>query len=200
MLLFHEPSRSEIDNFIAAQTETSFTYKDVGATKGAVPSGGSNLPSGYVIDHHCVQLGSGIVTFERASQAIRSWKMFEFDWLQLCWPDTPMQIDKVVAVIANHFGLWSLNACRIVYVIDDHRDTDRFARVGLAYGTLVEHAESGEERFMVEFDRETQLVHYDILAFSRPNQFAAKLGYPIARALQKRFALDSMSAMQRNMT
>src|SRR5262245_46391050 len=41
-------------------------------------------------------------------------------------------------------------------------------RHGFASGTLPAHAESGEERFIVEWDRADGGVWYDILAFSRP--------------------------------
>jgi len=40
-------------------------------------------------------------------------------------------------------------------------------------------------------------VWYDILAFYRPQQLLAQLGYPFARRLQKRFARDSAAAMLR---
>ena len=68
-------------------------------------------------------------------------------------------------------------------------------RFGFAYGTMAEHAESGEERFTVEWDRDEDTVWYDILAFSRPRQMLARLGYPLSRLLQKRFAEDSKAAM-----
>ena len=70
-------------------------------------------------------------------------------------------------------------------------------RFGFAYGTLPEHAESGEERFTVEWHEEDDTVWYDIVAFSRPQQLPARLGYPLARRMQKRFARDSAAAMQR---
>lgn len=70
-------------------------------------------------------------------------------------------------------------------------------RFGFAYGTLSEHAESGEERFTVEWHEQDDAVWYDILAFSRPQQLLARLGYPFARRLQKRFARDSAAAMLR---
>ena len=47
-------------------------------------------------------------------------------------------------LLARALGLWVLNACRIVYVIEEDGPLRRFA---FAYGTLPEHAESGEERF-----------------------------------------------------
>jgi uncharacterized protein (UPF0548 family) len=56
-------------------------------------------------------------------------------------------------------------------------------------------AESGEERFTVEWNREDDSVGYDILAFSHPLQTLARLGYPLSRLLQKRFAEGSKTAM-----
>jgi uncharacterized protein (UPF0548 family) len=109
-------------------------------------------------------------------------------------PETPIQSGQVVAVIARLLGLWWLNACRIVYVVDEQGPVQRS---GFAYGTLPEHAESGEERFTVEWHEADDAVWYDILAFSRPHQLLARLGYPFARRLQKRFARDSAAAMQR---
>src|SRR5262249_59558205 len=70
-------------------------------------------------------------------------------------------------------------------------------RLGFAYGTLPEHAESGEERFTVERHEQDDAVWYDILAFSRPQQLLARWGYLFARRLQKRFARGSAAAMQR---
>ena len=64
-----------------------------------------------------------------------------------------------VAILVHAFGLWSLNACRIVYVMDDHEDAG-VRRFGFAYGTLAEHAESGEERFSVEWNRSDGAVWY----------------------------------------
>ncbi|MGO9272051.1 MAG: DUF1990 family protein [Terriglobia bacterium] len=58
-----------------------------------------------------------------------------------------------------------------------------------------QHPEIGEERFTVEFHPDDQTVWYDIYARSRPHPLA-RLAYPITRALQKRFARDSKSAMQ----
>lgn len=90
--------------------------------------------------------------------------------------------------------MWSLNACRIVYVTEETGETERF---GFAYGTLPDHVESGEERFWVELDHRDDSVWYDLLAFSRPNRLAVKLGFFYARILQRRFAADSHRAMAR---
>ena len=71
------------------------------------------------------------------------------------------------------------------------------SRFGFAYGTLPDHAGSGEERFLVEWDRASGEVWYDILAFSRPHWLLTRLGYPYMRRLQKRFGRESAAAMVR---
>jgi uncharacterized protein (UPF0548 family) len=97
-----------------------------------------------------------------------------------------------VAVLVHHFGFYSLNAARIVYVVDEDGPTARF---GFAYGTLMEHAERGEERFTVEWNRSEDQVWYSIVAFSVPNKVLARVGYPLSRILQKRFGEGSKTAM-----
>jgi uncharacterized protein (UPF0548 family) len=118
--------------------------------------------------------------------------MFNMPWIRLFWPNTPIQVGSDVAVLVHHFGFCSLNAARIVYVVDEDGPIARF---GLAYGTLTEHAERGEERFMVEWNRSDDQVWYSILAFSAPNKPLAKLGYPLSRMLQRRFGEGSKAAM-----
>ena len=148
-------------------------------------------PAGFNVDHNRIVIGSGESDFERAKTAIRNWEMFNFSWTKLCWPDTPIEAGRTVAIVVRHIGFYSLNACRIVYTIDEG---DRF---GFGYGTLSEHAETGEERFSVEFYHKTGEVTYDLYAFSKPNQLFARVGYPLSRYLQKRFAVESKAAMYR---
>ena len=119
--------------------------------------------------------------------------MFEMRWIELCWSGIPIEPGSDVAVLVSHFGFWSLNGCRIVYVVKEGGPVEKF---GFAYGTLSDHGEIGEERFTVEYDTGNQSVWYDLLAFSRPGS-VARLAYPFARALQKRFARDSKAAMQK---
>ncbi len=95
--------------------------------------------------------------------------------------------------MVRHFGFWSLNACRVVYVVEDETSNGR--RYGFAYGTLSDHAEKGEERFTVEWNLEDDAVWYDILAFSRPRKYLALMAYPLSRSLQRRFAVASKTAM-----
>lgn len=91
-------------------------------------------------------------------------------------------------------GVWWRNHCRIAYVVDESGHISRF---GFAYGTLPGHVESGEELFLIEWDRNTNSVSYQILAFSRPKHLLTRLGYPLVRRNQKRFGRDSATAMFR---
>jgi len=186
MYLMGKPVADEIRAFLAAQKDQPFSYAHVGASR-------ERPPHGYTVDHNRVRLGEGPDAFERAVKAIREWKMFAMPWVQLCWPDTPIEEGATVAVLVRHLGFWSLNAARIVYVLEENGADRRF---GFAYGTLLEHGERGEERFTVEFHAKDQSVWYDVCAFSRPN-LLARLGYPLARYLKKRFARDSKAAMQK---
>ncbi len=191
-LLFRltSPSEAEIRSFISKQKDSFFSYPEIGAAATAVPAG-------YNVDHHRVLLGLGEATWQRAVEAIRAWRMFSMPWVNLHSSSAPIQVGTDVAVSVHHFGFYSLNACRIVYIVDDDDPVKRF---GFAYGTLVEHAESGEERFTVEWNRDDDRVWYDILAFSRPRQMLARLGYPLSRALQKKFANGSKLAMLQSVT
>jgi uncharacterized protein (UPF0548 family) len=187
MLSLRKPSAAWLQDFLAEQAKLDFTYPAVGATA-AVP------PAGYVVDRTRIKLGEGAETFLVAKAALERWEHFRLGWVETWPPDTPIQTSQVVAVVARLFGLWCINACRIVYVVNEEGPVKRF---GFAYGTLPEHAESGEERFTVEWHEKDHAVWYDIVAFSRPGQLLTRLGYPVVRRVQKRFARDSAAAMQK---
>jgi uncharacterized protein (UPF0548 family) len=183
MFLVRHPSDQRIRSFISAQQQSQLSYNPSGLTR-------DSLPAGYNVDHNRVRLGTGVECFNAAVAAITQWKMFDLGWVRLCWDDTPIEPGANVAIVVHHLGFWSINACRIVYVIDEP------GRYGFAYGTLAQHAEIGEERFMVEWNRQDDSIWYDILAVSKPGPLA-RFGYPYARRLQKRFARDSKRAIQR---
>ena len=185
LFCLHTPAADEIREFIRQQRLSVFSYSEVGASA-------NELPNHYYVDRNRILLGRGEATWHRAVEAIRGWQMFSMPWIRLYWPTTPIQVGRDVAVLVHHFGFCSLNAARIVYVVDEGGPIARF---GFAYGTLIEHAERGEERFTVEWNRSDDRVWYSILAFSVPNKALAKLGYPLSRMLQGKFAEGSKAAM-----
>ena len=185
MVSLRRPSTETIRGFLTVQSKLGFTYTAVGATA-------SLPPADYVVDHTRIKLGQGEEVFMKAKAALGRWQQFRLGWVEAWSPETPIQTGEVVAVIARNLGLWWLNACRIVYVVDEEEPIQRY---GFAYGTLPDHAETGEERFLVERDRASGEVWYDILAFSRPHLLLTRLGYPFVRRVQKRFGRESAAAM-----
>ncbi len=185
MVSLRKPSGESLRSFLATQAKLPFTYSAVGATA-------KTPPSGYVVDHTRIKLGEGEAVFQSAIAAMKRWEHFRLGWAEAWSPETPIQPGEVVAVMGWAMGLWWLNACRIVYVVDESGPISKF---GFAYGTLPSHVESGEERFLIKWDRGENSVWYDIVAFSKPNHFLARLGYPFVRRVQKRFGRDSAAAM-----
>ena len=182
MFTTREPGEREIAEFIASQRELPFTYSEVGATN-TMP------PAGYNLDHNRVQLGNGEAVYRHAVEALKQWQQFDLGWVTIVPRGVLVEVGAIVAVKARAFGTWSLNTCRVVYVIDEPR------RFGFAYGTLPDHVERGEERFLIEWLADDS-VWYDILAFSRPQPPLVKLSSPLARRLQKQFARDSLKRMK----
>lgn len=173
--------------FLSEQAGFDFTYTDVGSTAGTPPTG-------YVIDHTRIQLGSGESVFRAAQDALENWQQFQLGWVS-AWPgNTPLEVGQVVAIMGWAVGFWWLNACRIVYLVDEN-EPGTISRFGFAYGTLPGHVETGEERFLIEWNHSTDQVSYQIDAFSKPNHLLTKIGYPLVRRNQKRFGRDSATAM-----
>jgi uncharacterized protein (UPF0548 family) len=187
MITLRRSSTETIREFLTSQSNLGFSYTAVGATA-------SQPPAGYRLDHTRIKLGEGREVYTKAKAALRRWEQFRLGWLDVGSTETPIRTGEVVVVIARNFGLWWLNACRIVYVVDEPDSTSRF---GFAYGTLPDHAASGEERFLVEWNRESDEVWYDILAFSRPQRLLTRLGHPYVRRVQKRFGRASAAAMMK---
>ena len=189
MFTLGEPSGHDIERFISSQINLPFTYAEVGATRFDPAA----APRGFTLDHNRVRLGYGNEVYERAVQALKAWRQFDLGWVALVPAGVKLEKDAVVAVKARACGTWSLNACRVVYVINEQ---EPLRRAGFAYGTLPDHVERGEERFLIEVDPTDESVWYDILAFSRPRHPLVRASFPVARVLQKRFARDSMAVMK----
>jgi uncharacterized protein (UPF0548 family) len=180
------PSQRTIAAFLAEQSGRAYSYAAVGASRHA------DVPAGFDLDHNRVQLGSGRRAFDAGCAALRRWQMFPAPWTSIHPPDTPLEPGRVVAVLAHAAGVWWLNSCRIVYVLDE---TSPLRRFGFAYGTLPAHVARGEERFSIEWGVD-DVVWYDVRAFSLPQHPLVRLGYPLARRFQRRFARASLASMR----
>jgi uncharacterized protein (UPF0548 family) len=183
MISIRSPNSDHTLGVVASLAGMPFSYPEVGATRG-------DIPSGYNIDQYSTVLGRGDAVFESAKAAIRGWVPFRLDWIRTFSQAEPAR-GVGIAVVARLVGLWWTNVSRVIYMIDE---PDRF---GFAYGTLGHHAEMGEERFLVVRDPDSGEVQYSILAFSRPRLMIARIGYPMSRAAQRKFGSGSLEAMRR---
>lgn len=186
MFLANRPSALVIDRFVEESRNLTLSYTKVGIAQTSA--------AGYDLDDTIVTIGHGREAFERAKAALVAWKHYEFSWVEVLPPTPSVAPGTVVAVLIRHFGFWSLNGCRVVYILGDRSHGPTF---GFAYGTLGNHAERGEEIFEVSHREDTDEVIYRIRAASQPRAVLARAGYPLVRRLQARFRRDSGDAMRR---
>ncbi len=185
MFLARRPSLDTIDRFLRESRDLPLSYDPIGiVTADSVRQD---------IDQATVAIGHGKADFERA-RALMAWKQFDIGWIETFPRDAPVEVGTVVAVLIRHLAFWSLNGCRVVYRVGDETEGARF---GFGYGTLTNHAESGEELFEVFINPQTDEVVYRIRASSRPQATLARVGQPIVRVLQERFRDHSAAAMKR---
>jgi len=185
---FTTPGDDAIRERLAQLSGLPYSYPEVGALEHPV------FPPGYRVDRHRAPLGCGAACYERAKAALQRWEMFNLGWVRLHPATPPIAADTAFGISARFLGVWHLSFCRIAYTVEDKGEVERF---GFGLGTLPGHVLAGEERFSVEWHRADDSVWYHVCAFSRPDQLLSRLGYPIVRQLQKRFARDSHHAMAR---
>ena len=185
MFFLHRPSVKDVERFLSESRDLPLSYEPVGLARAR--------RQGFVLDEQVAVLGSGDAVFARATAALLEWRQFELGWVELVPGPASISPGTVVAVMVRHLGFWSLNGCRVVYQIGLPGDRE----FGCAYGTLTNHAESGEEIFRVSIHPETGEVSYTIRAVSKPRATLARLGYPVVRSLQARFRRDSAAAVRR---
>ena len=185
MFLARRPSGETIERFLLDSQDLPLSYGPVGIVRTETTRHG--------VDEAIVAIGCGKADFERARAALIAWKQFDIGWVDTFPRHAPVAVGTVVAVLMRHLGFWSLNGCRVLYSVGG---PDEAARFGFAYGTLTNHAESGEELFEVFIDSQTNEVMYRIRATSWPQATLARVGQPIVRALQERFRRHSAAAMK----
>jgi len=155
MFLAQRPSAAVIERFLDSSRGQPLSYSPVGIVR--------ERPVKGRLDEQVVAIGTGDDDQLRARVALAAWKQFDLGWVELFPKAAPVEVGTTVAVLARHFGFWSLNGCRIVYLANSSEGERRF---GFAYGTLTNHAESGEELFEVFTDAPSGDVMYRIRAIS----------------------------------
>lgn len=178
------PKTKALDSFITLESAKIYTYPEVGATKT------TETFAHYDNDYNFIELGKGTAIWQKAKVVLQNWQHFPLPWTKIYPNTTELKEGTVVVVMFRLFGIWWRNSARIVYTFDEPN------RFGFAYGTLPGHIEMGEEVFWIEQDK-TGMVSYHIKAFSKPRFWLAKIGYPIARFYQRKFAKESKETMQK---
>jgi uncharacterized protein (UPF0548 family) len=186
MLLLGKPSQEYIRQVLAHQSTLPFSYPEVGASR-------DRVPANYPINYHHSQVGVGEPAFIQVCDALRRWQMYTLPWTEVYWPDTPITAGSTVGVLAGVGGLWTLNISRIIYIVEEGGPIHRY---GFAFGTLPQHVETGEERFIIEWHRHDNSVWYELFAFARPHYILAKIGFPMVPLIQKLFAVQSERAIR----
>ena len=186
MFLARRPTRNVIDRFLRESQDLPLSYGPIGIVR--------TRTADQDVDDVTVTIGRGQADFKRARAGLLAWKQFDIGWVETFPRQAPIAVGTVVAVLIRHLGFWSLNGCRVLYSVGS---PDGAARFGFAYGTLTNHAESGEELFEVFIDPQTDEVIYRIRAISWPHAMLARVGQPIVRVLQERFRDQSVAAMKR---
>ena len=147
-------------------------------------------PGTFAHDRSRSSLGFGDEVFASAKRAFVNWRMFDLGWV--CVVNTAAQIEcqQIIAVEVRALGLWSVNLSRILETVDSE------TQFGFLYSTTDQHIEQGEETFILRRNPETTEVSYELEAVSRPRHLLARLGFPMARFFQHRFARDSHRRMR----
>lgn len=116
--------------------------------------------------------------------------MFDLGWVRVANPQVRIVRDQLIVVAVYTLGLWTVNISRVVDFVD------RPGMFGFVYATTAFHVEEGEERFLIEFDSGSEAVSYTVEAISRPRSNLARIGWPVTRMFQHRFARDSSRRMR----
>lgn len=180
------PGHDDVAAVLDALRGASYSYPEVGSTRGA-------LPVGWHHDELSGAVGRGDDDARRVEASLRSWAMFDLGWVRPHRTDVPQTEGQMMAFTAFTLGLWTINVCRVVYRIEE--DDGRTRRVGFAYGTLPGHVLCGEEQFLVTHDRASGDVTFSVRKFSRPNHPLIRLGGPLVRRIQRRFSEDALARL-----
>lgn len=192
MIHILRPAKEKMPKLIANWQSKAFTYKDVGFTK----TKNTEPPQGFNLDRRRIVLGHGEQVFLKAKECVKNWKMYDVGWMDIHRPLPKIEEGAISVTFLKLCGIWfTAIPCRIIYTINEELpDKHQF---GFGFGTIEGHPEKGEERFLVEWNKEDDTVHYEVYAISRSGHFLTKCGYPVMRYLQGCFFRDTQQAMLR---
>lgn len=134
--------------------------------------------------------------FSKGKTLLKNWEHFQLGWAFTNAPK--IQKSASVIVVANSFGLWSINPLRITKANVNESLFQKLVcpkrKVGFSHRTLRGHQIRGEETFVIEWKRDDS-VWYRIETVSGPDTTLAKVAYPVLSFLQWKFKKDSVQRM-----
>ena len=169
-LRFTRPRSADLRLLARRAAADPLTYAPVGISTAGAP------PGGYRLDTWSCALGREAGAFERAAEALRTWRVHTGAGL-IVEADGPPAVGLVVAMAAPLPVGFVEVVCRVVAVVDEPD------RAGFSYGTLAVHPERGEESFLVSRSGAGE-VTFEIRAAARPQHLLARAFPPITRRLQ----------------
>lgn len=189
MLFFLKPDPLKIKKVLVEASTSAYTYSEVGST-----ACDATVPKGYSENHYQKFLGMGKNIFNAGKTALSICEMYHMKFVELHLLNKTLEPEQgmSMAVVARHFGLWSINPIRIVY--KGERNINGDTQFSLAVGTLAGHEEKGEERFSIRLSKEMK-VFYEIFSFNTPAGILPKLAYPLEKIVLRSFSRDSAAAV-----
>jgi uncharacterized protein (UPF0548 family) len=170
-----------------------FTYDEVGCTQD------DETPEGFHRLEYRQRIGDGDEVFQRAADALLTWRMHRAAGIPVTATATPPQVGTdslgrlgpgmLIRRLRTQTQLGLPVPCRVVRVVNEPD------RIGFAYGTLEGHPEAGEESFLVTRDKDG--VYAAIRAYSRPATWYTHLAGPITRKAQQYAATRYAAALRR---
>ena len=153
MILFREPRGETVARFLASQAACEFTYCARARRRRRHRKALSSITRGSLSERERPHS-------RKPEQRFQRWDQFRLGWVEARSPAATIQPGDPVAVIARQGFVWWLNACRIIYVIDEQQP---IRHMDMPTERCRAHVASGEERFLVEWNPADQVVWYDIL-------------------------------------
>lgn len=171
---------------LARAAETEPTYSEIGATSSAPPAGYNHL-------RVSVSLGREPVAWDLAKDALRRWEAHHGAGASIYPPGASLAIGETFLIVVRLGPAFLVAPCRVVSMVEAPTHFD------FSYGTLPGHPEQGEERFRLTKSEEGA-VNFEIVAFSRPVSFIARLSGRLGRFIQTRTTHRYLDGMRKAVT
>lgn len=175
-IFLRKPTDAQVQAMLATQADAPFTYQPVGATA-AKP-----LPTRYPGRERVTEFAGD---FARAKDALQRWHQYDLGWCHIAEPRPAIAVGHLSATVARVWGMWTVNCCRIVDVVDEP------GHFSYTIGTLPLHSEIGEERF--ELEQVGGKLRFTIRSFSGPSWWLPRVGWFVADRLINRFLREATS-------